>query len=362
MYYVKVRYRGKDFYATSGLRKDSARRLRLRLLDEIEACDAKGIDWTPPREVKRQARNKQAKDMPLRKFTETFEEDWLTNKKSADFYKQRIKQINKSLGNIRLSRLTTGQIQKFYDDRVKKTSVGTANADLRALSSILNRAIEWDYPITLNPVKRVQRVRTENRMERFLTHDEASTLLKHCPEWLRGVVIAALMTGCRQSELLTLTWDCVDLPRRSLRLSGSRTKTGKGRDIPINETLHRLLKSLPRPIDKTKPVFTKKGKPISKTILKLGWKAALEASEIDHLRFHDLRHTAASWLVAAGVPLYEVSRILGHSSIRMTERYAHFAPDHLRRATEALDRVGINTGTKDPDCEEQEEEGSNNPC
>ena len=143
--------------------------------------------------------------------------------------------------------------------------------------------------------------------------------------------------------MLKLSWDRVDLTANVLRLEGRDTKNGKRRAVPLNEEARRALENRGRFRAEHCPdsawVFShRKGKRILN--VHYGFKAACRRAKLTRtLRVHDLRHTCASWLVQAGVPLLEVSKLLGHSTIEMTERYAHLAPENLKAAVGVLDRL-----------------------
>ena len=127
-----------------------------------------------------------------------------------------------------------------------------------------------------------------------------------------------------------------------LRLEGRDTKNGKRRAVPLNEEARKALESLGRFRAEHCPdsiwVFShRNGERVQ--YMQNGFKAACRRARLTDLRVHDLRHTCASWLVQAGIPLLEVSKLLGHSTIEMTERYAHLAPENLKAAVGVLDRL-----------------------
>lgn len=161
--------------------------------------------------------------------------------------------------------------------------------------------------------------------------------------------MTALNTGCRRGELLALAWRDVDLDRREIVISAATEKTGRGRVIPMTTALHGLLEDLrsrrPLPaLDGSDRVFLgPDGSPLQVGSLRGLWEQAIEAagdviaaSKRGFLTFHCLRHTAASLMASAGIPLLDIARVLGHSTISVTMRYAHFAPESGRRAIDAL--------------------------
>jgi integrase len=150
------------------------------------------------------------------------------------------------------------------------------------------------------------------------------------------VVIVALNTGLRLGELLGLSWERVDLSRGVIRLE--LTKSGRRREVPMNDASYRALVGL----------GPKGGGRVFKTrYIKTAYNNAVEAAKLDDVTFNTLRHTFASWAVMRGVTLKELQELLGHSSLAMTMRYAHLAPEHLRTAVTRLEGLTSTEPTKD---------------
>lgn len=206
-------------------------------------------------------------------------------------------------------------------------SAATVNRELALLRHLLVLAEEWGH------VEKVPRIRLEREPEgrlRFLTEDEISRLLAACeasahPE-LATVVTLALNTGMRKGEVLGLSWDRVDFSRGVLLLE--KTKSGRRREVPMNDAVYAALSKRPGPRD---------GKVFLGRSIRTAFNKAVEAAKLEDFRFHDLRHTAASYLVMRGASLADVRAVLGHSDIKMTMRYAHLSPEHLRAAVSRLD-------------------------
>ena len=157
--------------------------------------------------------------------------------------------------------------------------------------------------------------------------DGQSWIAHHTPSpALRLYILAALQTGARRSELLGLVWREVDL--RSRILTFRITRNGDARTVPLTDTLRDALQALPRPLDAEAHVFPER----DPKVLTRSFARLVERLGIKNLRFHDLRHDAASTLTMAGVPQRTVMAILGHRDPRMTMRYQHFTPGHLRLA------------------------------
>jgi integrase len=177
----------------------------------------------------------------------------------------------------------------------------------------------------------VKRVKESKGRVRYLTTDEREALLNNANDTLRLYILAALHTGARRGELVGLRWKDVDC--RAGTVTFRETKNGDSRAVPLTATLRQTLQKMPRPIDPEPPVLPQRAplvqtRAFTRLVTRLGLK---------DLTFHDLRHDAASTLVMAGVPLRTISEILGHRDMRMTTRYAHLSPQHLRDAMRALD-------------------------
>lgn len=236
-----------------------------------------------------------------------------------------------------------GYIEKRKSDGV---AARTINRELDLLSAAFNYVRiqrEWNVQ---NPVTGMSLKEPEGRL-RWLSHAEAVALISEAAKeqkspHLADFVRLALNTGCRKNELLKLSWDRVDLTSNYIRLEGENTKSGKRRAVPLNEEACQALLNRSRFREKYCPnsmwVFAHKdGRRVQ--FMQNGFQAACKRAGIVDFRVHDLRHTCASWLVSAGVQLFEVRDLLGHSSINMTERYAHLAPENLKAAVSMLDRL-----------------------
>jgi integrase len=229
---------------------------------------------------------------------------------------------------------------------VPGASTPTVNKDLHLVSAVYRWAMRLgltDY----NPVRGVAFLPVKNR-ERgiYLTSAECVALLDTCSSALRPIVQTALHTGMRRGELLGLAHRDLDFARCEILVRAETAKSGRGRVVPMTADLRTALAALPRPlpkIDGSDRVFVlADGVPVGRSWLRCCFEDAvlrcegIPPAKRGALRFHDLRHTAASLMVAAGVPILDVARILGHSTLAVTMRYSHFAPESGRRAIDAL--------------------------
>ncbi|MDC8803877.1 site-specific integrase [Halomonas pacifica] len=229
----------------------------------------------------------------------------------------------------------------------------TINRELAALSSAINYCNrEWDWGMT-NPVKG-RLLKEPHHRERYLTRAEVGRLISEARALRQGDLLAdfielAVHTGCRRGELLGLEWSRVTLEkgRETITLNARHTKSGKPRQVPLNAAAVAAIKRRATWRAEHAPgspwVFCRPGGGPVKS-LRNGFERAAGEAGLTDLRIHDLRHTAASWLVTDGVPLEVVKELLGHSSITMSERYAHLAPHRVR---EAVNRLSHNPVTVD---------------
>lgn len=246
-----------------------------------------------------------------------------------------------------MERLRRSDISTFIEAR-KREGVGpaTINRELDVLSAAINYARKrWDWEMN-NPCSGMSLREPEGRL-RWISRAEADALIREAEKDVRSLHLAdfvrlGLNTGCRKNELLKLSWDRVDLRDNRLFLESEHTKSGKRRVVPLNEEARRAMLGRARFRAEFCPgspwVFAhKSGERVQ--YMQNGFQAACKRSGIEGFRVHDLRHTCASWMVQQGVPLMEVRDVLGHSTIEMTERYAHLAPEKLKSAVGVLDRL-----------------------
>ena len=242
-----------------------------------------------------------------------------------------------------LQDITPAKIQEFVTARLgervraarsrKMVRPATVNRQRATLSTIFNCAKAWGYYGGDNPVGQVKRFRESLGRDRFLTAEEASKIIEHAPRHLRPVITAALHTGGRRREVLRLRWDDVDLDRGVLYFDPTNTKSGKQREVPIDRQLMTVLRerSKVRAIggDARTYLFTWRGKRMTR-IRTAFEKARKRAGLGENVTFHTLRHTFASWYMINGGDLYRLQKYLGHSTIALTQRYAHLSREHLQ--------------------------------
>ncbi len=179
---------------------------------------------------------------------------------------------------------------------------------------------------------KIKLFKVPNKRIRYLEKEEIDKLLINCCEHLRPIVIVALHTGMRKSEILGLKWHDLDIKRNIIHLYD--TKNGEKREVPMNEIVQKTIIGVFKNPESQYVFCNKDSKPYGN--VRKSFFTALNKAGIINFRFHDLRHTFASQLVMSGVDLNTVRELLGHKSIEMTLRYSHLSPDHKKRAVDIL--------------------------
>ncbi len=257
-----------------------------------------------------------------------------------------MKALTDYFGDYQLKRISYFTIEHYKKKRLQDgVSKETINKELTILKSIFNRAKE--FGLFSGDLPKIEKFKDTQKEEvRYLTEEEAQRLIDACPEWFRPVVIFALNTGLRAGEIFSLTWDMVDFKNRQIYIQASHTKTKKLYKIPLNNTAYNLLVELYKNRKAHGYVFTNsRGEPYS--VDGQGYrgvfKRACKKARIENFRFHDLRHTFASWVAMRSKDIYAVQRLLNHSDLSMTKRYAHLTDDYLRDVVNAVNFGRIST-------------------
>jgi integrase len=265
-----------------------------------------------------------------------------------------------------VTEITAQRIAQYDRDRVtqqscrkQRISPSTVNRELAVLRHLLRLAEEWGY---IEKAPRIRLAREPEGRLRWLSEEEIPRLLEACAARagkspvLLPVVTLALHTGMRKGEILGMTWDRVDFSRGVVRLE--ETKGARRREIPMNRAVYDALQPLYAAAEAALPppeagqrrqepqgrVFRKRATGEAWGNVRTAFEAARHEAKIDDFRFHDLRHTCASWLVMRGRSLKEVQEILGHRQFSMKLRYAHLSPDRLRDAVASLEDFSTRSG------------------
>ncbi len=251
---------------------------------------------------------------------------------------------NNFFGSYKLSAITPKDIVDYQSNRLKEgRKPATVNRELACLKHLFNFAKQRGKFFGENPVSKVRFLEENNQVERVLTLDEEERLIANSAPHLRPIILTAIHTGMRKGELLSLKWINADLEHNVISVEPTNTKSKKLKRIPINSKLRRILLEQKLKTGFSDYVFLNpEGKPyLSAFSVKTCFENACRRANITGLRFHDLRHTAATRMIESGASIVAVSKILGHSSLAMTMRYSH--PDNsLKEAVEKLANFNIN--------------------
>jgi integrase len=263
-------------------------------------------------------------------------------------WKQDLSLLNKhiipAVGRKYLDAITRDDVLALIQKRIADgASAGSVNRVVILLRFMFNQIIRWNVVgVTSNPTRDIPLLKLNNQRQRFLSEQEASRLLVAVQQSrnpvLGGIVAMLLLTGARKREVMDARWDCIDWSGRIWKIPIS--KSGVARYVPLSDGALLLLRQ--RQLQSAKDCLWVFANPESLkpyTCITNAWVTARTRAGLENLRMHDLRHSFASFLVNNGRSLYEVQRILGHSSARMTERYAHLAQDTLLQATNAVSGV-----------------------
>ncbi|MEW6415891.1 MAG: site-specific integrase [Pseudomonadota bacterium] len=262
----------------------------------------------------------------------------------------------KLLGDCQLNEVTPARIgeqrNKLLNEQTKRGTQrhpATVTRMMAALSVCLGYGVKELQWLDRNPAEKVSKPGHSDARVRFLSDKERTTLLKACKastnKDLYTAVVLALTTGARKAEIMGLRWPQVDFKRRTITLMQGETKNDEARALPLVGEAFTLLKERTKVRNlKDDRVFptTSRAKKATMLDLRSPWEAALKAAKVTDFRWHDLRHTAASYLAMQGVSPLEISKILGHRTMAMVSRYSHLAPGRVVELGDALAaRMGL---------------------
>lgn len=225
--------------------------------------------------------------------------------------------------------ITRTDVIRYIEKRRETVAVATVNRELALLSAAIeefNR--RHGYTIT-NPASKMKAKEPEG-IVRWISRQDAERLIACASPPVGDFIRLALYTGMRASEMYGLEWARVDFDRKLITLEAIHTKAERRRTIPIHPEARLALDSCKARHPGHLLVFG------GVKCFTKGFDGARRRAGLQNFRIHDMRHTFASWLVMKGVNLYEVKDLLGHSTIELTQRYAHLAPENLRRAVDQL--------------------------
>ena len=233
--------------------------------------------------------------------------------------------MDRFLGGKSLEAIGRSLVDRVTLERqAEGVSNATVNRTLEVLRAILRKCVnEWEW---LDRAPRVRMLKEPTRRIRFITREEARQLLEVLPAHMADMAAFSLATGLRRANVTGLQWSQVHLVRRLAWIHPDQAKARKAIAVPLNAEAVMLIR---KQIGKhSTHVFSFKGKPVKQVSTK-AWYQALRRSGIENFRWHDLRHTWASWHVQEGTPLHVLQELGGWECAEMVRRYAHFSAEHL---------------------------------
>lgn len=258
--------------------------------------------------------------------------DETSHKRSQSKDKGIFRWLDPMFGGKHLDEVDRQLIDRVKVLRLKEGTASTANRYLALIRTVLRKAhLEWEW---LDHIPKVTLFKEPDGRVRSLTYDEFSLLHAQLPLHLADMALFTVATGLRQANVAKLEWAEVSIERRHAWIPAHKYKNGRPHAVPLNEVAISVL--LAQVGKNPQFVFTFRGKPVTNVSTKAWW-AALERAGIEDFRWHDLRHTFATWHRQAGTPTHELQRLGGWKTLAMVERYAHVAPEGLQVAANRLD-------------------------
>ncbi len=253
------------------------------------------------------------------------------NKKSWKSDEYNLLSLRKYFKGKYLYAFDAKDIERFKAERIKQVAPATVNRELATLKTLFAKALLWKR-IQENPTSKVKFLKEPKGRLRFLEREEIARLLSNATPKIKPIIIVALFTGMRKSEILRLKWHDIDFKRDIITLLD--TKNGEKREVYMNKQVKTTLIHVKKHPESPFVFCNSDGKPVND--IRKSFFTVLDKSGIKDFRFHDLRHTFASQLVMSGVDINTVRELLGHKDIRMTLRYSHLSPNYKRNAVDIL--------------------------
>lgn len=273
--------------------------------------------------------NRPATDMRFADLVRLYTESVLPTLRWGSHVSAILRELVGEFGTKRLTELSPRDVETYRAARLDRLKPATINRHVAVLRRLFNLAIDWGLA-EQNPCARVRSLQERNARERWLTHEEARRLVDVAATHLKAAILLAMNTGARKAELLSLRW--ADVNMQSMTIAFVETKSGRRRDVAMNQVVVETLRSLKR---QGEFVLMNNGRPLGD--FKTAFKSACRRAGIEPgFRWHDLRHTHAAHSVMAGTDLPTLQRRLGHASTAMTSRYSHLSSEHERKSVEKV--------------------------
>ncbi len=310
----------------------------------------------------------EAKRHTAAEMIDNFERDVLPNRpKQRRDLTSHLKWWRSEIGGYLLSELTPSVLAAARDKlskgktvRGKKRAPATVLRIMASLSAVLKVAErDWQW-IESSPMAKITKPVAGRGRVRFLCDDERGRLLTACREssnpYLHTIVVIALSTGMRLSEIMTLRWELVDV-RASLAVGHAQlleTKNGERRGVPIAGAALTAIRALSERDGRTHGLLFPSTRPRRKTgkegerpiDIRRPWMEAVDSAKLKDFRFHDLRHSAASYLAMNGASASEIAAVLGHKTLAMVKRYAHLSESHTASVVERMNAKVFGEGVQ----------------
>ena len=257
-----------------------------------------------------------------------------THKRTHDRDKSILRWLDEYLGGKYLDEIDRALIDQIKTTRAKLATQSTANRYLAVIRTVLRKAChEWEW---IDRVPKVSLFREKDGRIRSLSPAEFSRLHAELPPHLADMALFSVATGLRQANVSQLEWSQVNLELSHAIIPPEKHKNGRPHPVPLNDAAVEIIKR--KAGQHSTHVFTFRGKPVTQVSTK-AWRDALVRAGIANFRWHDLRHTFATWHRQAGTPTHELQRLGGWKTLSMVERYAHVAPEGLQIAAGRLDNA-----------------------
>lgn len=242
-------------------------------------------------------------------------------------------------GDVPVRDIDIRNVESFLAKKKNEASCWTAAKYYIALSSAWETARRWEY-VEENVFRKIKKPRTHETAPEYFTKEDFRKLISFIDDRdFLELVTVGVNTGFRLNELLNLRWRHIDFNDKVIRIQNSdqfQTKTKRNRVVPMNESVLSIMSERSKRV-RSDFVFSNNGKPLNGMTVSARFKRYVRRARLDEkLRFHSLRHTCATWLIKAGVPIYEVQILMGHSNISTTERYVHLAASDLHGAVNKI--------------------------
>jgi len=296
----------------------------------------------------------EAKKRTLNETIDRYYKDVLSLAKNPTNQKTYLNWWKKEIGAYSLSDITTAIIVEKRNELVGSTNkfgrlVGptTANRYTQALGHVFTIAIKEFGWISENPISNIGKYKESRGRVRCLSDEERKKILAACKEsenpYLYTIVVLALSTGGRKMEIVGLKWSDIDLDRQRIILQ--ETKNGERRVLPLQGHAFQLIKQLSAETIKKEAATGKKceyvfpsAKACQPIDIRRAWEYSVQKAKLEDFRFHDLRHSAASYLAMNGASIAEIAEVLGHKTLQMVKRYAHLSEPHTSAVVASMNK------------------------